>query len=161
MQIRAFCKADIDEIVSLFYDTVHTINRGDYSKEQVEAWEREEDRANRREAWLDSLQRNLAYVAERDGIITGFSDMTTKGYLDRMFVHKDFQGRGIATALLRKLEEEAARLELTSMFADVSLTARPFFERHGFNVMQARVVERGGVALNNFRMEKALRGVRS
>jgi putative acetyltransferase len=36
----------------------------------------------------------------------------------------------------------------------VSITARPFFESIGFRVVRQQVVERHGVSLQNFRMER-------
>ena len=36
--------------------------------------------------------------------IVGFSSITHQGYLHSMFVHKDFQGKGIATILLNEIE---------------------------------------------------------
>ena len=43
-------------------------------------------------------------------------------------------------------------------FADVSLTAEPFFARHGFAVEARQQVERHGVVLRNTRMAKLLAG---
>lgn len=38
MEIRKYEKSDIKEITELFYNTVHTVNAKDYSKEQLDAW---------------------------------------------------------------------------------------------------------------------------
>ena len=38
MIIREYTAKDFDEIANLFYDTVHTINIKDYTKEQVDLW---------------------------------------------------------------------------------------------------------------------------
>ena len=40
--------------------------------------------------------------------------------------------------------------------ADVSITARPFFESHGFCVAAQQEVKLGDVALRNFKMRKAI-----
>lgn len=36
MEIRKYQEEDLEEIVQLFYETVRTVNRRDYSQEQVE-----------------------------------------------------------------------------------------------------------------------------
>ena len=41
-----------------------------------------------------------------------------------------------------------------SLYANVSVTARPFFEHWGFKVDAAKTVYINGVGLNNFRMTK-------
>lgn len=47
-------------------------------------------------------------VAENlDGIIVGFTSIRNDGYLHSMFINKDHQGEGIATALLKQIETYA------------------------------------------------------
>jgi len=98
----------------------------------------------------------MTYVAIRDGELVGFSDMDAGGYLDRLYVHKDVQKQGVATALLSKLEQEARKLGLSEIRTDASITAVPFFERHGFCILQAQTVQRRGVDLVNYKMSKRL-----
>ena len=83
--------------------------------------------------------------------IAGFGDIDRTGYLDRLYVGRDFQGRGIATAICGRLEEHFP-VERVTVCA--SITARPFFEGRGYRVLQAQKVLRRGVYLTNFVMEK-------
>lgn len=107
------------------------------------------------DAWSTSLRQNITYVAEINGYIVGFSDMTLEGHLDRLYVHKDFQGQGVASALVNKLEMKARELGLHEMDTEASITARPFFERQGYQLMMKQNVERKGVLLVNYRMSKS------
>ncbi len=84
----------------------------------------------------------------------GFSDLTGDGCLDMMFVHPEFQGRGVASRLLSRVELEALRLGFKRIHTEASRTARPFFERKGFRVIARQTVEKRGQSLENFRMEK-------
>jgi len=47
--------------------------------------------------WNNSFLEHYTVVATDNGIIVGFGDIDQSGYLDRLFVHKDYQRRGIAT----------------------------------------------------------------
>ena len=38
MIVRKYQSLDCEEMAQLFYDTIHTINRKDYSKEQLDVW---------------------------------------------------------------------------------------------------------------------------
>ena len=38
MIIRRYHPSDCEEIAELFYQTVHVVNAGDYTKEQLDAW---------------------------------------------------------------------------------------------------------------------------
>ncbi|MGG1554370.1 GNAT family N-acetyltransferase [Paenibacillus ferrarius] len=156
MEIRKFQDSDIRQIVRLFYETVHSVNKKDYTQEQIEAWASREDEEQRLESWKCSMSSNLTFVALIDGIIVGFSDMTQEGYLDRLFVHKDYQRQGIASSLVRALESEASRLGITQLNTQASITAKSFFEHHGYQLVASQCVERKGVHLVNFKMIKNL-----
>ena len=106
----------------------------------------------RQEAWHASFCGHYALVAEEDGAVIGFGDIDATGYLDRLYVHKGHQGRGVATALCDALEQYAAGRPVT---VHASITARPFFEKRGYRVCRRQQVLRAGVALTNFVMEKS------
>ncbi len=148
MEIRAYERGDLEALLSLFYDTVHGVNLGDYTAEQVNAWaDGQPDRA----AWARSLEEHFALVALLDGEIVGFGDIDETGYLDRLYVHRDFQGQGIATALCDRLEAHAGG---GAVRVHASITALSFFLQRGYRLLRAQRVVRKGVALVNFSMEK-------
>ena len=153
MILRRYIQRDLEEIVRLYYETVHTINAGDYTPEQLDAWT---GSRMDREAWDASLRSHHSLVAEKAGKIIGFDDMDTTGYLDRLYVHKDSQWQGVASALCGCLEEwvweKGGRLVTTQ----ASITARPFFERRGYCLLREQQVERQGLLLTNYVMEKRL-----
>ena len=101
MTIRPYRPSDLPEITELFYDTVHTVNAGDYTPEQLDAWA---DGTPDTAEWGRTLAEHTAFVAMEGETLVGFGDMDASGYLDRLYVHKDFQRRGIASALCGALE---------------------------------------------------------
>ena len=147
MQIRTYQSSDCKEITELLYNTVHTVNMRDYTKEQVDVWAPEEPDLD---GWNESLLAHYSIVAVEDNKIVGFGDIDETGYLDRLFVHKDYQRQGIASALCDQLEQAASG----RIFVHASITARPFFESRGYRVVKQQQVERKGIFLTNFVMEK-------
>lgn len=156
MEIKKFQQTNTEEIVDLFYDTVHSINKEDYSPLAVEAWAPEEDRNEKETQWRETLENNYSYVAEQEHKLVGFADVSPDGYLDRVYVHKDYQGKGIGSALLKKIEERAEQEGLSYIHADVSITAKPFFEYHDYHLVSEQIVEKKGVSLVNYLMIKNL-----
>lgn len=148
MILRKYVKTDCAELAELFYDTVHTVNAKDYTREQLDAWATGEVNL---EVWNESFQAHRTVVAEVDGQIVGFGDMDETGYLDRLYVHKDYQRRGVATAICDVLEQNTKAAECTT---HASITARPFFEKRGYTVVREQQVERRGELLTNFVMRK-------
>lgn len=146
MIIREYQPSDCKELAELFYNTVHTVNARDYTKEQLEVW------ATGRvdlEDWNQSLQENYSIVALDDKLIIGFGDIDKMNYLNRLYVHKDYQGKGVATAICGRLEKKFAKKVITH----ASITARSFFEKRGYKVIKEQHVERNGIMLANFVME--------
>ncbi len=149
MEIRAYRPSDCGELAKLFYDTVHTVNARDYTREQLDAWA---DGQIDLEQWNRSFLAHESVVAVDGERIIGFGDLADSNYLDRLFVHRDCQGRGAATAICDRLERAARGTVVTH----ASITARPFFEKRGYRVIKERQVERRRVLLTNFVMEKRL-----
>ena len=104
IKIREYKPSDLPEIAELFYNTVHTVNASDYSDEQLDAWA---DGNIDMDKWNKSLESHYSLVAEENGVIAGFGDIDETGYLDRLYVHKDYQGMGIGTAICARLESRA------------------------------------------------------
>ena len=152
--IRKYQNEDCGQILKLFYDTVHSVNRRDYSEEQVNAWAPEEPDAS---FWQQSLESHYTLVAEQAGEVIGFGDVDG-GYLDRLYVHRDHQGEGVASSLVRRLEAHVAAEGHERITVLASVTARPFFERRGYRVEEERTAKRRGVQLKQFLMEKRLPG---
>lgn len=149
MWIRRYEPEDLGQITALFYDTVHAVNAADYAPEQLDAWA---DGAPDLDRWNGSLLAHHSLVAVEGGdLIVGFGDIDGTGYLDRLYVHKDRQGLGIATALCDRLERAVDAPVITT---HASITARPFFEGRGYRVLREQRVERHGVQMTNYVMEK-------
>ena len=146
--LRPYRPEDCGELARLFYETVHTVNAADYTPEQLDAWATGKKPL---ETWDRSFRANTTLVAESGGQIVGFADMDAGGYLDHLFVHRDFQRQGIATALCDALEAGCSCLRYIT---HASITARPFFQSRGYRVVREQQVDCRGVLLTNFVMEK-------
>lgn len=145
--IREYQQRDCDKLADLFYSTVHTVNAKDYTKEQLSAWATGSIDLQK---WNRSLLEHYSLVAIEDDVIVGFGDIDKTGYLDRLYVHKDYQRKGIATAICNELEQTIQGKITTH----ASITAKPFFEKRGYKALKEQSVERQGIVLINYVMEK-------
>lgn len=149
---RDYQSDDCEEMAQLFYQTVHTVNAKDYSEKQLDVWA---DGKVDIEAWNRSFLSNITIVAVVDHRIVGFGDMEQSGYLDRLYVHKDYQGMHVASEIGERLEHRCEEAYGTKHFnTHASITAKPFFEKRGYCTIREQQVERKGILLTNFVMEK-------
>jgi len=154
MEIRKATAEDINELSELYYETITTINLKDYDEEQIKAWA---STADRTENLLRRINEQHFFVAESDDKkITGFASLDKPGYLDLLYVHKNFQHRGVATLLLQEIFNTANELNISKLQTDASITAKPFFEKHGFKTVQQQTVKIKDVELINYKMEKLI-----
>jgi len=151
--VRDYEAGDAEPICRLFYETVRAVNLRDYSPEQVRAWAPEVPDPD---AWHGRMSGRHTLVAEDGDGISGFAELERDGHLDMLYCRRDAVGRGVGSALYGAVEERARVLGAKKISTEASITARPFFERHGFRVLRQNTVSRGSVGLTNFSMEKTL-----
>lgn len=146
--IRQAQQSDAVELKELFQNTVLVINRRDYSQAEVEDWASCGDDLSNIEEMIKT--HYFIVAVNQQSQIVGFSSITSQGYLHSMFVHKDFQGEGIATMLLEEIERYAITAGITRITSEVSLTARPFFEKKGYVVEKEQKRKANQLSLTNF-----------
>lgn len=152
--MRSYFDLDAAATLTIFITAVTETASADYTTEQTEAWADPDGRDLR--LWGIAMAARRSFVATIEGQIAGFSDVSTDGYIDMMFVAPRFLRRGVAAQLIAHGEALARESKARELSADVSITARPFFERHGFIFEAEQHPVKRGISLTNFRMRKAL-----
>jgi putative acetyltransferase len=152
--VRAYAAGDGPATVAVFLDAVTITAAAHYSPEQIAAWSAPEERDL--DAWDRDRAARGTVVAVLDGHIAGFSDVTAEGYIHMLFVSPRFARRGVAGALLSEDERRARTFGASTLSTNASITARAFFERHGFTVVTEQHPVTRGVRMTNYRMLKRL-----
>lgn len=153
ISIRKYSESDAPALANIYYNTIHTVNTRDYTEEQVNAWA-PSDSIKDYSGWRVKLAKIKPFVAEINDEIVGFAEFEPNGHIDCFYVHHEHQGKGVGTALMTAIFDEAEKQGITRIYAEVSVTAKPFFEAKGFAVVKEQTVIIRGVGLNNFVMEK-------
>ena len=143
----------LDEIMQLFYDTVHFVNAKDYNEQQLERWAPSKPDVV---SWKQRLENNICKVAIVENTIAGFAELTDEGHVDTMYVHKDFQRIGVAANLMQELLNIVAERNYNELTTESSITAKPLFEKYGFKVTRIKKKLYNGKDFINYEMTKAL-----
>jgi len=150
MEIRPYAETDAPATLSVFLSAVTETASVHYSEEQIAAWARPDERDV--DQWNSARKALDTYVATIGAEVAGFSDVRDDGYIDMMFVDPKFGRRGVAGALLAHLRSIAARAGASELSTNASITARPFFEQHGFAVVAEQHPITLGVEMTNYKM---------
>lgn len=154
MILRKYKSDDCLNLLKLFYDTVRTVNKKDYNNKQLSVWAPDNYIEEKYDIWQKSLSENFTIIAEINGEIAGFGDIEKTGYLNRLFIHKDYQHMGIASAIVKELEEYAEKICICTIITEASITAKPFFKKLGYTLIKEQQVERKGIFLTNYVIKK-------
>ena len=153
MLIRQFRAGDEAALAAVLASAVHEVAKADYNPEQLEAWAPTPFDEVR---WGERIRALRPFVAEIEGTVVGYADLQASGYIDHFFVAGPYGRRGVGSALMARILEDARERGLVELFSNVSLTAERFFARHGFIVETRQVVVSRGVELADSRMRLRL-----
>ncbi|WP_165698891.1 GNAT family N-acetyltransferase [Bremerella volcania] len=153
MDVRQAKPEEYPVLWQLFHDTVHHVNRKDYTSQQLAAWAPDEVDLSRWALRMEGVGPMVVVIGDE---IVGFSDVQADGLVDMFYVHHRWQRKGVGSRLFAEIHRRTEQMKLHELHSHVSITACPFFESHGFKVVTPQQVTINGVTLKNFLMKKPL-----
>ena len=154
MYVRELRTGEEPILFELFRNTIRSVNIRHYSESQVVAWAPDDLDPT---VWTEKMRSIRPFVVEVEGSIVGYSDLQADGLIDHLFVHHEWQRRGVGRALMSEIERRAFNAEIGRLETHASITARPFFEAFGFVVAREQELEMRGERLKNYVMRRNMR----
>jgi putative acetyltransferase len=151
--LRPFLPADAPVLAEIYQASVEELTGEDYSEAQQAAWASLADDVDE---FGKRLAGGLTLVATIGGSTVGFGSLKGADHIDLLYVHPAAAGQGVATLLADALEKLAGARGAKRLTADVSDTARGFFERRSYEAQRRNTVSVGDEWLGNTTMEKRL-----
>ncbi len=153
MIIRRFQPGEEGAIWDVYFRSTHESNSRDYHSDLLDRWAPVDQNMNE---WKGRCVQKNPFVAIIENRIVGMAELEPNGFVDYFYVSPDFERQGVGSRILAEIETEASRMNLSELTADVSLTAKGFFESRGFVVREARTHVILGHPAPNFSMSKRL-----
>ncbi|EOL50003.1 GNAT family N-acetyltransferase [Enterococcus caccae] len=147
--LRKYQQSDLKDILTIFNGTVQAINKKDYTQQQIDQWVQLTPDYDQ---WHARLAPTYAMVALNRMEVIGFGNITDTGELDYLYVDKKWIGYGIGKMLAKDLMDHALKAGAKELTVYSSITAKPFFESLGFELVEQKVKYRNGVMLMNYLM---------
>lgn len=127
--IRRARQEDCQSIARVHTAAVAGIRTLLYTPEELQSWAI----PKKPESYEDSIRSKEFFVAEEDGMVTGFGVLNQESAeVEAVYVSPEVGRRGVGLELLRKLHERASAHGLTVLRLYASLNAVPFYKRAGY-----------------------------
>lgn len=153
MRIRRFYLSDSKTLARLHRDTIRIANRADYTPAQIRVWS-ERTTAKR---FRDSSKKVTRFVALEKGKLVGFGDFSEKEKeLTGLYIHTHYLNKGIGAKLLLRLEKEALKKGIRTLTTTSTITAKAFYEKHGYTTLRKTFYKIGNQKLPVYKMRKKL-----
>jgi putative acetyltransferase len=147
---------DASALAAVFRAAVNELAASHYDAPQRAAWATSADNLSEFDA---RLARGVTLIADYAGAPVAFAQLFPIDHVEMLYVAPGWTRRGLASALIARLEALAREAEASTLDTDASALARPVFERAGFSLVAEERVRRGSVSLPRFHLCKPLRAV--
>jgi putative acetyltransferase len=138
VSLRPYLQSDADRCAEIFRVSVEELASEDYSPDQCAAWAAQADDLA---GFAKRLAGALTLVALVEAEPAGFASLKGVDALDMVYVDPSYARQGVGTALLDALFRLAAARGAKIVTSDVSDTARPLFERLGFQAQRRNLIQ--------------------
>jgi putative acetyltransferase len=152
--VRDYHPDDVQTLANIYFNTIHKINIQHYTQEQVNVWA--PTSSLEAAGWAKKFPRTKPMIATVEDEIVGFAEFEPNGHIDCFYCHHKWIGKGVGSALMKEILKRAKNNHIHLIFAEVSITAKPFFEKWGFSIVAQLTIERKGIELINFKMERVI-----
>ena len=154
MLLRRYEEKDTLQLCDIYYNTIHTVNKFDYTKEELEAWA-PSNSYNEETYKKDTARWNKIrpFVVEENGVIYGFAELENEGHINCFFVHHEHQGKGVGKMLAKACINEAKALGYKEIVTEVSITAKAFFLNQGFTLISPTLCDISGLNMKYYIMK--------
>jgi putative acetyltransferase len=150
MKIRFAQDTDYAAIARLHRSTIRHVNSKDYPAEVISIWSKRTKASRYRE----SAAKVKRWVAVEKGKIIGFCDHGFQCEIGGLYVHKDFQGKGVGRKLLKKMEVSMKQLGCNKIKIVSTISAKYFYKKHGYRVIKKKLHQIENKKVDVFLMNK-------
>ncbi len=152
-KLRSITEADHIVVKEVYEDAIESQAGSFYTKEQIEAWASL--------AYLpgildQTLQDGIGWLVIDKDEIEAFAVRYPLNRLALLYCRGRSARRGFATALLKKIEEQALDEDQSSLITEASLLSYPLLLRHSWNHILTERIEIAGISFKRYKMEKYL-----
>ena len=154
MNLRQITIKDQLELKKVYFDSIQSLDEKIYSQEQKRAWS---SQAWNNHNFNKSIIKGKGWLISKQGIIIAFA---TRFPIDRIalfYCKGKFQRKGYGSKLLYKLEDEAKKEGLDSLYTEASLISYELFLKNEWEIIRKEKVIINNIFFERYKMTKIIK----
>ncbi|MBW2972799.1 GNAT family N-acetyltransferase [Candidatus Woesearchaeota archaeon] len=145
--IRIATAEDLPLCKKLMHLTVGETNAKYYPPNIIHAWQNH--------AFQHEMKEEDVLIYEENNVILGFG-VVEGSHIRRVYIHPDFQRKGVGKNIVKNLEEIAKERGFESCTLNSSSNALDFYKSLGYKDNGKKVIEQDGLTVTFTKMKKTL-----
>ena len=154
MNLRQITSKDQVELKKVYFDSIQSINKEIYSKEQKRAWSSQ--------AWENpnfdkSIINGDGWLINYKENIIAFASRFPKNRISLFYCRGKYQRKGYGAKLLYKIEDEAMKEDLKFLTTEASLISYRLFLKHNWEIVRKEKIIINNIFFERYKMIKILK----
>ena len=154
MNLRQITIKDQLELKKVYFDSIQSLDEKIYSKDQKRAWSSQ--------AWNNSnfdksIIKGKGWLIRKNGIIIAFATRYPADRIALFYCKGKFQRKGYGSNLLNKLEDEAKKEGLDSLYTEASLISYELFLKNEWEIIRKEKVIINNIFFERYKMTKTIK----
>ena len=154
MNLKQITSKDQVELKKVYFDSIQSINKEIYSKEQKRAWSSQ--------AWENpnfdkSIINGDGWLINYKENIIAFASRFPKNRISLFYCRGKYQRKGYGAKLLYKIEDEAMKEDLKFLTTEASLISYRLFLKHNWEIVRKEKIIINNIFFERYKMIKILK----
>ena len=154
MNLRQITIKDQLELKKVYFDSIQSLDEKIYSQDQKRAWSSQ--------SWINpnfdkSITKGKGWLLSEKGITIAFATRYPDNRIALFYCKGKFQRKGLGSKLLYKLEDEAKKEGLDSLYTEASLISYELFLKNEWEIIRKEKVIINNIFFERFKMTKIIK----
>jgi len=154
MNLRQITIKDQLELKKVYFDSIQSLDEKIYSQDQKRAWSSQ--------AWNNpnfdkSITKGKGWLLSKNGIIIAFAIRYPSDRIALFYCKGKSQRKGYGSKLLHKLENEAKKEGLNSIYTEASLISYELFLKNEWEIIRKEKVIINNIFFERYKMTKIIK----
>ena len=154
MNLRQITIKDQLELKKVYFDSIQSLDEKIYSQEQKSAWS---SQAWNNSNFDNSIIKGKGWLISKQGIIIAFATRYPTDRIALFYCKGKFQRKGYGYNLLHKLEDEAKKEGLDSLYTEASLISYELFLKNEWEILRKEKVIINNIFFERYKMTKIIK----